>query len=162
MPSGGSTDTAATVHLGGSVPSLLLSPSPPSSSSLFIQLLGSSSLPLSSALLLSPPHLALFNHHSLFLIFSQPLQCLAKKEGGAKVRGKSLNAATVLIGGGPEGSGSWGRIFLAQESWVEGSAPHSLTVKTAVEHPPVCELRAILSAWSSGLKAREASDRLSA
>ena len=119
MPSASSTDTAATVHLGGSVPSLLLSPSPPSSSSLFMQLPDSSSLPLPSALLLSPPHLALFNHHSLFLIFSQPLQCLAKKEGGAKVRGKSLNAARVIIGRGPEGPGSWGHVFLAQESWLK-------------------------------------------
>lgn len=74
---------------------------------------GSSALPLPRASLLLPPHHAFFNPHSLYLILSQPLQCLAKKEGGAAVIDEILNVATVLTGGGPEESASWGHTFLA-------------------------------------------------
>lgn len=88
---------AETVRLGGSVPRLLPSPLPPPMSSLFMQLLDSSSFPLPNALLLFPPHLALFNRHSLFLLFSQRLQSLAKKKrAGPKLEVRASGAHGVI------------------------------------------------------------------
>ena len=90
------TDMAVTVSMGGSVPRLLPSPLPPPMSSLFMQLLDSSSFPLPNALLLFSPHLALFNRHSLFLISLSACSPWPKKSEGPKLEVKASHAHGVI------------------------------------------------------------------